>query len=192
MENLFRFLWKSHKHLTHNLQQEQQLRMSLAGALVIPCAACGWIHRHGLAHPLPPLCEAARLKRRETTTTERGHVKRARTQHQERRTYEKRRREVSYRFSMFKVQAARRGKTVELQRHEFARILRQQCFYCSSTGRIGVDRVQNDGHYTLANSVPCCASCNYMKGGMRLREFAEHAHRVGQQLGGRSRSRSMP
>ena len=93
---------------------------------------------------------------------------------------------------MFKVQAARRGKTVELQRHEFARILRQQCFYCSSTERIGVDRVQNDGHYTLANSVPCCASCNYMKGGMRLREFAEHAHRVGQQLGGRSRSRSMP
>ena len=146
----------SHTHL----QQEQQLRISLAGALAIPCAACGWIHRHGLAHPLPPLCEAARLKRRETTTTERGHVKRARTQHQERRTYEKRRREVNYRFSMFKVQAARRGKTVELQRHEFARILRQQCFYCSSTEWIGVDRVQNDGHraITLANFVPCCAS----------------------------------
>ena len=64
---------------------------------------------------------------------------------------------------MFKVQAARRGKTVELQRHEFARILRQQCFYCSSTERIGVDRVQNDGHYTLANSVPRCALCNYME-----------------------------
>ena len=166
--------------------------MSLAGALVIPCAACGWIHRHGLAHPLPPLCEAARLKRRETTTTERGHVKRARTQHQERCTYEERRREVRYCLSMFKVQAARREKTVELPCHEFARILRQQCFYCSSTERIGVDRVQNNGHYMLANSVPCWAPCNYMKGGMRLRDFAKRACLLGARMGALSRSKSMP
>ena len=60
-------------------------------------------------------------------------------------TYAVRREDVRYRFSMFKAQAARRGKQVELQRHEYARILRQACVYCGSTERIGVDRAKNGG-----------------------------------------------
>ena len=93
---------------------------------------------------------------------------------------------------MFKAQAARRGKEVELRRLDFANITRQPCLYCGSTERVGVDRVQNDGHYTRANSVPCCASCNYMKGTMRMREFAERARCLGARLGALSRTQSAP
>ena len=107
-------------------------------------------------------------------------------------TYAVRREDVGYRFSMFKAQAARRGKKVELRRHEYARILRQSCVYCGSMERIGVDRAQNDEHYTRANSVPCCAPCNYMKGTMQIRVFAEHAHRLGMQLGALIRTESAP
>ena len=50
-------------------------------------------------------------------------------------TYAVRRGDVRYRFSMFKAQATRRGKEVELLRHDYARILRQPCLYCGSTDR---------------------------------------------------------
>ena len=115
-----------------------------------------------------------------------------RKERQRKQTYAVRREQVGYRFSMFKAQAARRGKRVELLRHEFAGMLRRPCVYCGSTERIGIDRVQNDGHYTRANSVPCCAPCNYMKGTARLRGFAAHAWRLGLRLGALSRTQSAP
>ena len=93
---------------------------------------------------------------------------------------------------MFKAQAARRGTRVELFRHEFAGMLRRPCVYYGSTECIGIDRVQNDGHCTRANSVPCCAPCNYMKGTARLREFAAHTRRLGLRLGALSRTQSAP
>ena len=96
-----------------------------------------------------------------------------------------RRGDIRYRYSMFKAQARRRNKRVELQRREYEDIVRRPCLYCGSTHRIGIDRVRNDGHYTRENSVPCCASCNYMKGTLRLRDFAERARCIGTQLGAR-------
>ena len=124
---------------------------------------------------------------------EREAARAARRQERRRKhTYAVRRNEFGYRFSMFKAQAARRGKTVELQRHDYVRILRQPCLYCGSPERIGVDRAQNDEHYTRANSVPCCATCNYMKGTMTIRVFAERARRLGMRLGALARTQSAP
>ena len=51
------------------------------------------------------------------------------------------------------------------------------------TAWVGVDRVKNSEHYTLASTVPCCAVCNYMKGSSELRDFAAHARHG--QLGSR-------
>ena len=79
------------------------------------------------------------------------------------RTYAMCRGDIRYRYSMFKAQARRRNKRVELQRREYEDIVRRPCLYCGSTHRIGIDRAQNHLHYTHANSVPCCASCNFMK-----------------------------
>ena len=143
----------------------------------MPCSKCGWFHRRTL----------------EQVQAEREAVRAARRQERKRKqTCAVRREDVGYRFSMFKAQAARRGKEVELQRHDYARILRQPCLYCGSTERIGIDRVRNDEHYTRANSVPCCATCNYMKGTMRIRVFAECAHRLGMRLGALARTQSAP
>ena len=142
-----------------------------------PCAKCGWYHRRTV--------EQVRAEREATRAAKQQERKR-------KQTYAVRREDVGYRFSMFKAQAARRGKKVELRRHEYARILRQSCVYCGSMERIGVDRAQNDEHYTRANSVPCCATCNYMKGTMQIRVFAEHAHRLGMRLGALIRTESAP
>lgn len=147
------------------------------GPPAVPCSKCGWFHRH--AHEqVQAKREAERMARRQ--------------ERKRKPTYAVRRENVGYRFSMFKAQAARRGKKVELQQRDYARILRQPCLYCGSTERIGVDRAQNDEHYTRINSVPCCATCNYMKGTMRIRAFAERAHLLGMRLGALARTQSAP
>ena len=86
---------------------------------------------------------------------------------------------------MFKVQVARRGKIVELHPDDYGRIVWQPCEYRGATERIGVGRLHrdNDGHYTLANSVPCCARCNFMKGSVRLEDFAAHARLISTRMG---------
>ena len=143
--------------------------------LAVPCSKCGWFHRRS--------AEQIQAEREATIAADRAERK-------HKQTYAVRREHVGYRFSMFKAQAARRGKAVELRQLDFAKLLRRPCLYCGSTHRIGIDRVRNDGHYTRENSVPCCASCNYMKGTLRLRDFAERARRISTRLGALARTQS--
>ena len=140
--------------------------------LAVPCSKCGWFHRRS--------AEQIQAEREATIAADRAERK-------HKQTYAVRREHVGYRFSMFKAQAARRGKEVELRRLDFAKLLRRPCLYCGSTHRIGIDRVRNDGHYTRENSVPCC---NQMKGGLRLRDFAERARCISTRLDALSRTRS--
>ena len=143
--------------------------------LAVPCSKCGWFHRRS--------AEQIQAERVATIAADRAERK-------HKQTYAVRREHVGYRFSMFKAQAARRGKAVELRQLDFAKLLRRPCLYCGSTHRIGIDRVRNDGHYTRENSVPCCASCNYMKGTLRLRDFAERARCISTRLGALARTQS--
>ena len=143
--------------------------------LAVPCSKCGWFHRRS--------AEQIQAEREATIAADRAERK-------HKQTYAVRREHVGYRFSMFKAQAARRGKAVELRQLDFAKLLRRPCLYCGSTHRIGIDRVRNDGHYTRENSVPCCASCNYMKGTLRLRDFAERARCISTRLGALARTQS--
>ena len=143
--------------------------------LAVPCSKCGWFHRRS--------AEQIQAEREATIAADRAERK-------HKQTYAVRREHVGYRFSMFKAQAARRGKAVELRQLDFAKLLRRPCLYCGSTHRIGIDRVRNDGHYTRENSVPCCASCNYMKGTLRLRDFAERARCISARLGALARTQS--
>ena len=143
--------------------------------LAVPCSKCGWFHRRS--------AEQIRAEREATVAANQA-------EHKRKHTYAVRREHVGYRFSMFKAQAARRGKEVELRQLDFAKLLRRPCLYCGATQRIGIDRVQNNGHYTRENSVPCCASCNYMKGTLRLRDFAERARCISTRLGALARTQS--
>jgi hypothetical protein len=50
---------------------------------------------------------------------------------------------------------------------EHTAIVHGSCTYCRDfhcTRLRGVDRIDSDGVYSPNNSIPCCATCNFMKG----------------------------
>ena len=147
------------------------------GPLATPCPKCGWFHRRTV----------------EQVRAEREAARAAKIQERKRKqTYAVRRGSLGYRYSTFKAQAMRRGKKVALACDDYARLVRQSCLYCGSTEHIGVDRARNDEHYTRENAVPCCASCNFMKGTLQIREFAKRARRINMRLETLTRSQSAP
>lgn len=74
------------------------------------------------------------------------------------------RRTPDYRWSYLKSNSARRGLEVVLSRSEFDSIISSPCYYCGSSIDVGIDRLNSDENYSGPNCVPCCSSCNYLKG----------------------------
>lgn len=72
--------------------------------------------------------------------------------------------------------ARRRGKEFTLGFEEYTFFISHPCFYCNvslsdETGT-GLDRIDNDGGYTLTNVNPCCKSCNRIRSkSMSAEEF---------------------
>lgn len=81
-------------------------------------------------------------------------------------------------FSAYKSGAKHRHLTFDLTKEEFLNITSQDCYYCKSKPSSiqrdgkknpesyiynGIDRINNDLGYTLANSIPCCSFCNIAK-----------------------------
>ena len=48
------------------------------------------------------------------------------------------------------------------------------CYMCSRSPSFGIDRMDADGDYTLDNSKPCCAECNYAKKDLSIVNFEAH------------------
>ena len=71
----------------------------------------------------------------------------------------------------YKKDAMKRGLERTLTDNEFYELFKQPCYYTGRTDEMGVDRVNNSIGYTKENSVPCCASINYMKGTLSKNEF---------------------
>ena len=67
------------------------------------------------------------------------------------------------RLSSIKGSAGTRGISFSLKDSEAILILKKRCFYCGTLEKISIDRLDSDIGYTKENSVPCCATCNYMK-----------------------------
>lgn len=70
-------------------------------------------------------------------------------------------------FSDAKSIARRRGLVFAIGREDYYRLRSSGCHYC--TGRladtgIGLDRIDSNVGYILANVVPCCNDCNRTKG----------------------------
>jgi RNase P subunit RPR2 len=61
-------------------------------------------------------------------------------------------------------------------------LISEGCFYCktdlTNPNNMNIDRVDNNGHYTPDNVVPCCKHCNFAKRFMGIREFMEWASKV--------------
>lgn len=59
--------------------------------------------------------------------------------------------------------------------------LENQCVYCGSMDKIGIDRVDSTVGYTDDNSVPCCSQCNFMKCDTNFEDFLDKMEKVAKQ-----------
>lgn len=93
----------------------------------------------------------------------------------------------------YRSRARMKGFEFDLTPAEFLDLLGQQCHYCGaepvertirrknkSVSLVfnGIDRVNPDIGYTLANSVPCCEICNEMKLDYRFETWIDHMKRI--------------
>lgn len=96
--------------------------------------------------------------------------------------------EASFRaiFRRYRKSAYNRGYLFELTKSRFRLLINQKCYYCNVVPRQeerhkdranghyiynGIDRLDNNGGYTIDNSVPCCGICNKMKMTLSSSEF---------------------
>lgn len=88
----------------------------------------------------------------------------------------------------YRQNAKRRGLSFELPGDETRAMFERACHYCGEVPTLlgGIDRVNNGGGYTLANSVPCCATCNYAKREQSAADFIAWALRVAVHSGTRT------
>ncbi len=91
-------------------------------------------------------------------------------------------------FNRYKRDAKSRDIGFELSIEQFKEITQKDCFYCGSSPSQehklrrangsyiynGIDRVMNDQPYRHTNCVPCCWTCNNMKGTLGYGEFIHH------------------
>jgi len=100
----------------------------------------------------------------------------------------------------YKRGASRRGLCWKLPDNTFDTLISQSCHYCGSAPSQeeyrspesfrysdtpnakflynGIDRVNNKEGYTVENIVPCCSTCNKMKGTMNEEEFRIHLKKL--------------
>jgi hypothetical protein len=84
-------------------------------------------------------------------------------------------------FSTYTKSAKNRNIGFELSQEEFELLVMQPCNYCGESKEgevIGVDRVDSSKQYCTDNCVPCCKTCNFMKGSININTFIEHAHKI--------------
>lgn len=91
--------------------------------------------------------------------------------------------EIEFRIAQknYRKDAERRKRLWALPDWLFRALYNRACTYCGIFPSRGVDRRNNKLGYTVKNSVPCCAKCNYAKRDMTefefllwLRRLAEH------------------
>ena len=81
------------------------------------------------------------------------------------------------RFYRLRAEAKKRGIPFSLNKLLFLTLIQEPCSYCgeiedSSTGG-HLDRVDNNKSYNDGNVVPCCKTCNSIKGQNTVRTFLE-------------------
>lgn len=74
------------------------------------------------------------------------------------------------RFGRAKSAAKKRGKDFSISLEEFSTLFEFPCYYCSNIlapktkTLAGLDRIDNAEGYCYTNVVPCCSTCNRIRG----------------------------
>ena len=86
------------------------------------------------------------------------------------------------RLSGIKRVAISKGIEWHLTDEEAGKMLTSQCVYCGHLDLAvrlnGIDRLNQQGHYTTENTVACCWTCNFMKGCFDPRTFIEQCKKI--------------
>jgi hypothetical protein len=82
------------------------------------------------------------------------------------------------RYRSYIASANKRGIRFELTVEEFESICLHRCVYCGTNNKIGVDRIYSSDGYTIENTQPCCATCNWMKSSLNPDVFINHIKKI--------------
>lgn len=113
-----------------------------------------------------------------------------------------RRRNIKAKLLQIITSAQVRGKDVHAEEMDLLRSkLALPCHYCAfapgpADNVNGLDRMDSAGEYSDANTVPCCAPCNFMKGvdsaDLFIRKVREAVKRRGEVFEGEQQDRMLP
>ena len=79
-------------------------------------------------------------------------------------------------YSNFKENQKKQGGN--LSHEEWLSQINKECYYCGSPPPNGIDRKSNNRGYHRNNILPCCSTCNYMKGRYSKSKFCEHVRKI--------------
>ena len=89
------------------------------------------------------------------------------------------------RYDFYKSNAKRRKLDFDLDLDQFDNITQQKCVYCGNySGEYnkipfsGIDRINSDIGYIKGNIVPCCDTCNKMKGVLTIDRWLNHMQSI--------------
>lgn len=86
---------------------------------------------------------------------------------------------VKGQFSAYKGSAKTRNIPFNLTFSQFASFWKKPCTYCGNPIRkIGLDRINNRGAYSIKNVVPCCTFCNRLKHTFTKKDFFAQIKRI--------------
>jgi hypothetical protein len=86
---------------------------------------------------------------------------------------------VGTRLKVVREGAARADRAIDMSTDELTKLVTSPCHYCGFSDKlVGIDRVNNDIHYTLANCVPACKTCNFMKRTMTVEQWMQKMRQI--------------
>lgn len=74
-----------------------------------------------------------------------------------------------------------RNLLMNLNEEQFYSFKQMECYYCGYFGEnknCGIDRLDSSVDYTIANCIPCCTTCNFVKRDLPLGKFKTHVNQI--------------
>lgn len=87
--------------------------------------------------------------------------------------------QARYYFLEYTRNAKKRKINFDLLEQDFSNFINKNCYYCNvKLEQIRLDRLDNNLGYTKDNVVPCCKSCNFLKGSLSYNEFMDKIYNI--------------
>jgi hypothetical protein len=78
---------------------------------------------------------------------------------------------VRDKYLNYQRNARKSNRVFELDIIVFENLVNGKCHYCGTDKKIGIDRKDSTEGYIIENCVPCCWTCNSLKGALNDTDF---------------------